>query len=418
VVEISMPYYDMEQKLREFNEQGYVVFEQLFDHEVLDGIYPEYMRLYKKVLAREQSMKGTYTVQQGDTFGDKVQVVTPMGKEIQVMIPETASPGDVLDVFDETSHKSDSPDSMRSPTDEDLFDNGHGRCLPSNRYNLTLPWTKPFADPHIYENPTILEFLQRYWGDDEFSLTTLYVNSPAPGSTFQQWHRDGGPDFYDHKTLLEDPPTDGVPHGRTRAVGLKFALVDTNMENGAIQIVPGTHKMDDYGFDRHDYNQLLLDGTFHDIVKMEQGHVQPLTPMHHVLKKGDAWIQDPRIFHRGTANHSEEPRPEFQISYRSKKSPSPYRGLFVNNGFARPFTPRELAGLELSERGEKLVGHARPENYVADAIVPPERKHKETMASGYQGLAESEDGLVSKMTIDGDGFTKYETVASASSSKL
>jgi hypothetical protein len=35
----------------------------------------------------------------------------------------------------------------------------------------------------------ILEFLERYWGDDEFSLTTLYVNSPGPGSTFQQWHR-------------------------------------------------------------------------------------------------------------------------------------------------------------------------------------------------------------------------------------
>lgn len=111
------------------------------------------------------------------------------------MIPENASPGDVLDVFDETSHKvhvlladtagaattsaavvamrsghpcvasstaltqlstlfwqSDSPNSMRAPTDDDLFENGHGRCLPSNRYNLTLPWTKPFADPHIYEN--------------------------------------------------------------------------------------------------------------------------------------------------------------------------------------------------------------------------------------------------------------------------
>ena len=31
------PTYDMEQKLREFNEQGYVIFEQLFDPDVLDG---------------------------------------------------------------------------------------------------------------------------------------------------------------------------------------------------------------------------------------------------------------------------------------------------------------------------------------------------------------------------------------------
>lgn len=47
----------------------------------------------------------------------------------------------------------------------------------------------------------------------------------------------------------------------------------------------------------------------------------------------------------------------------------------------RTFTPRELAGLELSERGEKLIGHARPEIYVAEAIVPPERCVKATSPS-------------------------------------
>eukprot|EP01048_Picozoa_sp_COSAG05_P016358 COSAG05_NODE_2094_length_3573_cov_5.050662_5_plen_276_part_00 len=185
-------HYDMERKLREFNEQGYVVFEQLFEHEVLDSILPEYMRLYAKVQERENAAKGAYVIQAGDKAGDKVAVKTPLGRKIWIMIPEGCKPGDSLDVIDETSHKSDSPDSMRAPTDEDLFVTGHGRCLPSNRYNLTLPFAQPFADPHIFENPTILEFLERYWGTDEFSLTSLYVNSPGPGSTFQQWHRDGG----------------------------------------------------------------------------------------------------------------------------------------------------------------------------------------------------------------------------------
>lgn len=40
--------------------------------------------------------------------------------------------------------------------------------------------------------------------------------------------------------------------------------------------------------------RLLLDGKFHEVVQHEQGHVHVGTPMHHVLKKGDAWIQDPR----------------------------------------------------------------------------------------------------------------------------
>ena len=59
---------------------------------------------------------------------------------------------------------------------------------------------------------------------------------------------------------------------------------------------------------------------------------------------------------------------------------------------------------------EKLIGHARPgPNYAAEAIVPPERKQKETLAAGYVET-EAAAGMVSKMTIDGDGFTKYETV--------
>jgi hypothetical protein len=52
--------YDMERKLREFNEQGYVIFEQLLDHDVLDGIFPEFMKLYSRVRGRESTTKGAY----------------------------------------------------------------------------------------------------------------------------------------------------------------------------------------------------------------------------------------------------------------------------------------------------------------------------------------------------------------------
>ena len=57
----------------------------------------------------------------------------------------------------------------------------------------------------------------------------------------------------------------------------------------------------------------------------------------------------------------------------------------------------------------KLIGHARPERYVADAIVPPTIKQKVTMAPGYTG--EDGAGAKSEMVVDGDGFTHYKTVA-------
>merc|ERR1711871_467758 len=138
-------------------------------------------------------------------------------------------------------------------------------------------------------------------------MTTLYVNSPGPGSTYQRWHRDGGADFYDHKQLLEEPTLgpfdsaiieDGRSAPRVRAVGMKFGLCDTTVENGAIEICPGSHKMPDYATElsrpKHDYNRLLLDGSFHDVVEQDFG-LRPQQPMQQVLKKGDCWIQDPRI---------------------------------------------------------------------------------------------------------------------------
>ena len=94
-------------------------------------------------------------MQEGDVEGDKVPVSTPQGRTIEVMIPDQSKPGDVLAVIDETSHKGDSAESMRAPTDEDLW-SGHGRMLPSERYNVTLPFAPPFANPHIYENPCAL----------------------------------------------------------------------------------------------------------------------------------------------------------------------------------------------------------------------------------------------------------------------
>ena len=43
---------------------------------------------------------------------------------------------------------------------------------------------------------------------------------------------DGGPDFYDHKTLLEDPPTEDVPHGLSES---EFAMIATVLSEMALR---------------------------------------------------------------------------------------------------------------------------------------------------------------------------------------
>ena len=384
------PQYDMEEKLAFFREFGYVIFEQLFDPDLLDQVDENMRPLIDTIVNRERPITTTYTVTEDDVIGEHVPAVMKWdGTERALYVPADAVPGTVLDIPNDIAHRGD-------------VQTGHGRLTETHRYNLNLPWREPFAHPHFYENPRVLDFLERYWESDRFSLTTLYVNIPGPGTRYQRWHRDGGADFYDFPAFVErpDPLTKFISKG-SHAVGLKFATCDTTIEQGAIEIVPGSHRMEDYaelGYgsatlpgrehanvgerERNaaakgwEYNRMLMEGRFHD-------QVQCAYPaMRLTLKKGDAWIQDPRIFHRGTPNISAPPvdtsmptgpggassrgfRPELQISYRSHESPSPFRGLF-----GRELTPEEQAGLDLSERGEILVVHAR--GPLPDPIIPPE----------------------------------------------
>jgi ectoine hydroxylase-related dioxygenase (phytanoyl-CoA dioxygenase family) len=78
--------------------------------------------------------------------------------------------------------------------------------------------------------------------------------------------------------------------------------------------VPGSHKLSTnlaYGARQpnrpeheHDYNKLLIDGSFSDAM-ISAGLLpdeREYTPTRMVLNKGDIWLHDPRIFHRGTPN--------------------------------------------------------------------------------------------------------------------
>ena len=102
---------------------------------------------------------------------------------------------------------------------------GEGRLQNVNRFTVEVPWQSPFSDPEIYENPVILEILERYWGTSDFVMVLYSSNNPYPGSEYQHWHRDmpliGG---------LQKCPIFGV----------KFPLVDTNEENGSFEVLPGT----------------------------------------------------------------------------------------------------------------------------------------------------------------------------------
>ena len=126
---------DIRQKLAEFKINGYVIFEDLLPAEKVDKLQAAFLPLLENVRAM--------------TLGHP----TP-GPQFEPRVV-----GD-------------------RPT-------GQGRLLNVNRYNVEVPWQSPFSDPEVYQNPVLLEFLDCYWGTDDYLITLYSSNTPYPGSEYQ-----------------------------------------------------------------------------------------------------------------------------------------------------------------------------------------------------------------------------------------
>lgn len=151
------------------------------------------------------------------------------------------------------------------------------------RYYLTLPWTAPFADAAIFANPVILAVLNRVFAQ-EYRLVQLGADVPTQGSTFQETHRDFRPLFTDQ---LVTP---------LYALAVNFPLVEVTAENGPFQMARGTHR---------------LPRTV-GLAKIEAGEI-PLESFY--LQPGDVMIRSPLALHRGSPNHTDQPRPMIVMGY-------------------------------------------------------------------------------------------------------
>ena len=199
-----------------------------------------------------------------------------------------------------------------------------GRLQVVNRYTLYVPWEQPFADPEIYENPVLLDFLDRYWGTEDYRITCYHSNNPYPGSEYQRWHRDAG-----ISKLAPHVGLEVCPH-----FGVKFPLVDTYEENGSFEILPCTQYLADPEMETR-YDEILEAGDFPTRRRLN-------------LKKGTLWIQDPRTLHRGTPNRSDHARPELVICYSL-----PWFGQRV------PIEMTQAEYDKISERGRRLHATCR-----------------------------------------------------------
>ncbi len=115
------------------------------------------------------------------------------------------------------------------------------------------------------------------------------VECPFPGAVPMTWHPD--------QTLDETP--DLTAPNRTVRVTFNIPLVDFTPENGAMEVIPGSHLLP----------RSELAFPFETLPR--------LYPVSLGLKQGDVLLRDGNMLHRGTANRSSGPRPMLDQTYKA-----------------------------------------------------------------------------------------------------
>jgi hypothetical protein len=135
------------------------------------------------------------------------------------------------------------------------------------------------ADERYRANPIIEELVDEIMGAGTWRRSRTVVEAVWQGAAHMGWHSDQQP----HET-----PDLDAPHEAIR-VTYNIPLVDFTWANGAIEFIPGSHRL-------------------------PRNLVSPR------LSPGDAILRDGNILHRGTPNLTDSPRPMLDQTYKKNVS--------------------------------------------------------------------------------------------------
>jgi ectoine hydroxylase-related dioxygenase (phytanoyl-CoA dioxygenase family) len=164
-----------------------------------------------------------------------------------------------------------------------------------NRYGVLLPFQKPFAEPWVVANPIVMKILRQLLGEQV--ICTFFTSDNAmPGSYLQHPHSDADPLYPGQDVAV--PPF---------AYMVNVYIVDSTEQNGPVEIWPyGTHLISDpQVYAEHnrfvdiDARRASALGRFSESIPGQRV----------VLPAGAVTIRDTRMWHRGTVNETDQPRP-------------------------------------------------------------------------------------------------------------
>jgi len=178
----------------------------------------------------------------------------------------------------------------------------------------------------VFANPIALSIVRALLGRN-VQLALYTGNTMLPGTT------DAQPVHWDEHQLW--PGLETAPPAAT--VTVNIPLVDVTLDNGAIELWPGTH-LDPRSGDRMG-DGLLVPDSWLEARRAEQPPVRVPVP------RGALLLRDGRLWHRGTTNSTDEARPMVAMVYGA----SWFRPLAIDfDPDARPIL--ESSGLRVLAR--------------------------------------------------------------------
>jgi ectoine hydroxylase-related dioxygenase (phytanoyl-CoA dioxygenase family) len=179
---------------------------------------------------------------------------------------------------------------------------GHLNCFPGEASRFIF---------EALQDRGVIDIVRAYRPEivDRMRVTTNYN---LPGSVVQHFHSDG---LYTEAFLI-----------------CNVAVVDTDLANGAIDVLPGTHQRF-YKFWRYAAERKYREST--------------RVP----LKQGDVLLRISTVWHRGMPNHTSDPRPMWSLTFGEVSAPE--HDPFATFGGAVTFTPNWYGTGPVSRAREK-----------------------------------------------------------------
>ena len=161
----------------------------------------------------------------------------------------------------------------------------------------TPPPKAKYLHRDVIANPAAMAVLRAVIGPVQLSL---YTGNTMLGGTSQQQ-----PVHWDEAQLWPHAPGPTPPQQLT----INIPLVDVEIENGALEVWPGTHL--DMRSGARPHHDLEVPEDWLDARRAE------VPPVPVPLARGSLLIRDGRLWHRGTTNSTTEPRPMIAVVYHA-----------------------------------------------------------------------------------------------------